>query len=159
MTKPGTLGIEPAGPDDVPVLVALHGSASSRPWDVRSFEAFIADRACTTLIARDPQGDAVGFVTSRAAADEAEILMIAVQPDRRRAGVGAALLEALMLSLLEHGVAALFLEVGHDNIAARALYQRFGFRQVARRAGYYRAEESGVRQDALVLKRALDPAL
>jgi ribosomal-protein-alanine N-acetyltransferase len=52
------------------------------------------------------------------------------------------------------GVRAIFLEVDEDNIPARRLYERAGFREVGRRKGYYQ-HESGNSATALVLRRDL----
>lgn len=91
-----------------------------------------------------------GFVLARAAADEAEILTLAVVPAWRRRGLGAALLAAAQRRAASLGAAQLFLEVAADNDAARALYAGAGFEAVGLRRGYY----AGGR-DALVLRRAL----
>jgi [ribosomal protein S18]-alanine N-acetyltransferase len=84
------------------------------------------------------------------AADQAEILTLAVVPAARRRGVGAALLQAVMQAAAARGAAALFLEVSTANDAARALYARAGFCEVGRRCRYY---ADGT--DARVLTRAL----
>ena len=87
------------------------------------------------------------------AADEAEILTIAVAPAAHRQGIGAALLAAAMAQAALRGAAAMFLEVAEGNAAARALYAAAGFRQSGRRRRYY---PDGA--DALVLRRSLNPS-
>jgi len=75
-----------------------------------------------------------GFVVSRAVADrEREILNIAVRPDLRRAGIATQLLQAE----LARGARVHFLEVRESNIAARQLYERFGFETIGSRPAYY----------------------
>ena len=69
-----------------------------------------------------------GFILSRVAADEAEILTIAVAPEWRRRGIATSLLKPHMHGLSANRVSRLFLEVDVENTAARALYANFGFR-------------------------------
>ncbi|WP_245216974.1 GNAT family N-acetyltransferase [Neoroseomonas nitratireducens] len=93
-------------------------------------------------------GDAPsGFALGRAAAGEAEVLTIAVRPDARRAGLGRALMRALMAEAARRGAADLFLEVSEANASARALYAGLGAAEAGRRRRYY-ADGS----DALVLR-------
>ncbi len=82
----------------------------------------------------DPGG---GFVLARVAADEAEILTLAVMPPGRRAGLGRALLAAAMAEARARGASAMFLEVAEENTAARALYADAGFAAVGTRPNYY----------------------
>ncbi|MBU8536900.1 GNAT family N-acetyltransferase [Falsiroseomonas tokyonensis] len=91
-----------------------------------------------------------GFVLARVAADEAEILTLAVHPAQRRAGLGSALLAEAMAGAVLRGAAAMFLEVSERNAAGRALYAAAGFAEVGRRRRYY---PDGA--DALVLRRDL----
>ncbi|WP_439599287.1 GNAT family N-acetyltransferase [Falsiroseomonas sp.] len=91
-----------------------------------------------------------GFVLARVAADEAEILTLAVHPAQRRAGLGGALLAEAMAGAVLRGATAMFLEVSERNAPARALYARSGFAEVGRRRRYY---ADGA--DALVLRRDL----
>ncbi len=95
-----------------------------------------------------------GFVVSRRAADEAEILTITVAPARRGNGLATALLGSHISRLTALGVASLFLEVDENNKPALALYRRFGFAQVGRRPAYYSSAD-GSKANALILKLEL----
>ena len=64
---------------------------------------------------------------SRRAVDEAEILTVVVDPSARRNGCGQRLLGAHLSRLAALGVTTVFLEVEEENVAALALYRRFGF--------------------------------
>ena len=85
---------------------------------------------------------------SRRAADEAEILSVAVARAWRGRGLARRLLDLHLRRLAGLGLRAVFLEVDEDNVPARRLYARAGFREVGRRPGYYRA---GPRQSAAAL--------
>ena len=95
----------------------------------------------------------MGLAVARTAADEAELLSIAVAPEARRHGCGRALLDALIKALPGRGAAALFLEVAEPNRAARRLYGRAGFTEVGRRRNYYAGRHGTA--DALIMRRAL----
>ena len=88
---------------------------------------------------RAPRGDepAAGFTLSRGAADEEELLLIAVDPEHRGRGIGGALLERLAADARARGVTRLFLEMREGN-TAESLYRRHGFASVGRRRHYYR---------------------
>ncbi|MET9018701.1 ribosomal protein S18-alanine N-acetyltransferase [Actinopolymorpha sp. NPDC004070] len=90
-----------------------------------------------------------GYASLLAVAATADVQRIAVRPDRRREGIGRALLDALLAQARDRGCAEALLEVRHDNAAALAMYEAIGFEQIARRRGYYH----GV-ADALVLRLA-----
>ncbi len=95
--------------------------------------------------------DAAGaMVLARVAAEEAEILTLAVLPAARRRGLGRAMMVAAMTEAARRGAAAMLLEVAADNGAAAALYASLEFTAVGRRTGYY-----GVGRDALVLRTPL----
>ena len=84
------------------------------------------------------EGDALlGYVWARFVLDEGEIGNIAVAPERRRCGVGAALLGALFAESERRGAAVLRLEVRGSNLAARRLYEKNGFETVGKRKNYY----------------------
>lgn len=124
-----------------------------RGWSVSDIEAMLADAAIVGLgVGR---GRALeGFVLSRRAADEAEILTIAVATGARRSGLGLALLLAHLAQLAGHGVRNLFLEVDEANTAARTLYAALDFREVGRRNAYY-SRPDGTRATALILRKEI----
>jgi ribosomal-protein-alanine N-acetyltransferase len=75
-----------------------------------------------------------GFCSWRqSAADEAEILNIAVDPAFRRRGIGSALLAALC----ERAQGTIFLEVAETNSPAMALYRKHGWEAAGLRERYY----------------------
>ncbi len=96
---------------------------------------------------------AAGFFMTRGVLDEAELLLLAVRPDRRRGGIGRKLLEAFAEDALQHGQTRLLLEM-RDGNPAEILYRGFGFRQIGRRPKYY-AGADGTRMDALTFEKLL----
>lgn len=94
-----------------------------------------------------------GFALVRAVADEAELLLLAVSPARRRRGVGTALLRAVVSEAGAGGIADLHLEVRAGNEAA-ALYQAHGFAKVGERRAYYRGN-TGQAFDAHTYRKPL----
>jgi ribosomal-protein-alanine N-acetyltransferase len=146
--------VSAAGPRDAPTLAVLHAASFHRGWSEEEFERLLLDRG--VVAHRALLGRAVaGFILSRLAADEAEILSVAVADARRGRGIGRALLTEHMRRLAGLGVRALFLEVDEDNAPARRLYARAGFHGVGRREGYYRAPVGANGAAALVLRRDL----
>ncbi len=127
-------------------LAVLHASAFAKPWDETALKDLLAGSGVFAFIAPS------GFVLARAAANEAEILTLAVKPSARGRGLGRALMQAAAARAVTLGAESLFLEVGTDNPAALALYTGLGFARVGARKGYY---ESGSQGDALVFKAAL----
>jgi ribosomal-protein-alanine N-acetyltransferase len=91
-----------------------------------------------------------GCLLARALGDEAEVLTLAVLPEKRRQGVGRGLLAATLQEAAKRQVVSLFLEVAESNVAARALYAAFAAKPIGRRRAYY--PDGG---DALLLRIVL----
>lgn len=138
---------------DSPAIAALHGASFRRGWSDTEIEGLLAERNVATHIARDGRRIA-GFVMSRTAADQAEILSIAVAAGWRGRGLARDLLFTHLRRLAGLGVRQVFLEVDEGNTAAVRLYRRAGFHEVSRRENYYPAN-GGVTAAALVLRRDL----
>lgn len=137
-----------AAPAHAGLLAEIHAHAfpPAETWSADAFAIQLAQPGTFGLI--DPRG---GFVLARVAADEAEILTLAVLPERRRLGIARSLLLAAAGATWARGGAALFLEVSEANCAARALYAAGGFTIAGRRRRYY-----GDGSDALLLRLNLD---
>jgi len=145
--------VSPASVQDAEQLAALHAAAFRRGWSAEEFERLLIER--NVVADRAISGSRLaGFVISRIAADQAEILSIAVAAPHRRHGLARRLLDVHMRRLVAYGVTSLFLEVDERNVAARRLYAGFGFGEVGRRESYY-AESNHNAGAALVLRRDL----
>lgn len=123
-----------AAPDAAPALAAIHAECFP-PGEAWSAEAIAGLMAMPGVAALHRPGE--GFVLFRAAADEAEILTIAVRPAARRRGAGRALLAAAMAAAAEVGARRMVLEVAATNAPARALYEGAGFVMAGLRRRYY----------------------
>jgi [ribosomal protein S18]-alanine N-acetyltransferase len=152
----GPLLIRPADMTDAPAIAALHAMAFDRPWGLMEFERLLAEENILAHVAAAGTAGAraEGFTLSRLAADEAEILSIAVAPERRGEGVARRMLDAHREALMLSRVRMLFLEVEDSNAAALALYRRQGFQEVSRREAYYRKAD-GSAATAFVMRASL----
>jgi [ribosomal protein S18]-alanine N-acetyltransferase len=149
----GTPVVEPATQRDTARLAQLHGASFHRGWGEGEFEAMLSER--NTLVHRLRLGrKLIGFAVSRIAADEAEILSIAVDAGHRGRGLSRNLLLTHLGHLAGHGVRTVFLEVEEHNQPARRLYDRAGFAVSGRRERYYR-EAHGEQLNALIMRRDL----
>jgi [ribosomal protein S18]-alanine N-acetyltransferase len=149
----GAVVIEPAGVRDAARLAQLHGASFHRGWGEGEFEGMLTER--NTLVHRLKAGrKVIGFAVSRMAADEAEILSIAVDAGYRGRGLSRNLLLTHLGHLAGRGVRTVFLEVEENNQPARRLYDRAGFAVAGRRERYYR-EPSGQQLNALLMRRDL----
>jgi [ribosomal protein S18]-alanine N-acetyltransferase len=131
------------------VLAAIHRASfpPAEAWDAATFATHLVLPGSFGLV--DPEG---AMLLARVAADEAEVLTLAVAPALRRQGRARALLRAAEAQAARAGAACLFLEVSVANAAAQALYAAHGFREVGRRRRYY---ADGT--DAVVLRRDFSP--
>ena len=139
------LNIRPFSPGDVAAvrrIVSLSPEAANwMPDGLGESLAWVAEIAAGV----------VGFVVVRTAADEMEILNLAVAPEARRQGVASALLDAAFEHSRRAGSARVFLEVRESNAAARRFYERRGFHAIGRRTRYYRHPD----EDAVLLERRM----
>jgi [ribosomal protein S18]-alanine N-acetyltransferase len=161
-TRIAAMKIRPATQADLPQLVAISEAADSaahwtrQQWldifhsQIPARRAWIAwsasDDATGGASAHDP-AHGIGFLVAQCGSPEWELENMAVLPDFRRRGVGAALLSALLGQARARRAERVLLEVRVSNRSAIRLYEQGGFRRLARRPGYYRNPA----EDALVL--------
>jgi len=145
--------VEPANLRDAPRLSQLHRASFHRGWATDEFEQILIERNALAHRLR-LGGSTIGFIVSRTAADEAEILSVAVAQKHRGHGFSRDLLRTHLGHLAGLGLKTVFLEVEENNRPARALYERAGFRVVGRRERYYK-DASGEQLNAVVMQRDL----
>lgn len=149
--------VRPLRADKAQECAAIHASGFAYPWSPAEIAAMIGGPNNVGAAALDPaSGELRGFVISRVAADEAEILTIAVRKAMRGKGIAGQLLQHHVARLAEGGVRALFLEVDDANAPALALYRRHGFAPVGERPGYFRARDAAP-GNALIMRKPLAP--
>ncbi len=108
----------------------------SDAWSVEQLWSELAQPSRDYLVG-DADGRVVAYGGTSTMAPDADLQTIAVAPHAQGAGLAAALLRALLERSAARGATRIVLEVRDDNTPAQALYRRFGFVQVARRARYY----------------------
>ena len=135
---------------DVPRVVEIERESFSDPWTAGAFRSAVDEERLDFLVA-EQAGGIVGYAVSWCVMDEAELANLAVAVDARGAGVGGALLDAVIAAARQSGADSMHLEVRESNAAARALYASRGFQAVGRRRRYYRAPV----EDALILRARL----
>ena len=145
--------MRPLEASDASFCASIHGKCFAHSWSSCEIETMTTSANSIAHAAVDGRaGGVLGFIISRKVLDEAEVLTIAVDPEYRRQGVAAALLEVHLSAMAMDRVRHLFLEVDQANVPAKALYARFGFVEKGRREGYYRTED-GNRATALIMRK------
>jgi ribosomal-protein-alanine N-acetyltransferase len=150
MSEPWLLSVADARLD---ALSVLHGRCFDDAWSAPYLRSLLSTPGCFSVVA-GALSSPDGFVVGRVATDEVEILTLAVRQERRRKGVGAALVNSAAVHAVTLGANAMYLEVGRSNVSARGLYAARGFLPVGERRGYY-GTGAGLRDDAIILRAAL----
>ncbi|BDW83067.1 hypothetical protein MACH24_25050 [Erythrobacter sp. Dej080120_24] len=140
------------------VMEAAFDPAYGEAWNRRQVSDALALPSTHALVI-DSDGQAIaadalphaaevaGFVLTRHAADEEELLLIGVIPEFRRRGLGEALIDRLFAQARARGVSRIFLEMRRGNPAIH-LYEKVGFEPIGLRPNYYRLTNGG-RVDAI----------
>lgn len=127
---------------DLAEVARLHAASFEDAWSDAVFRRILAMPGAFGLAAR-AGGALIGFAVARTAADECELLSLAVDPAQRRRGAGMRLLDAAIATAIARGARALFLEVAEDNAPALRLYGSRGLATVGRRPNYYELAGGG----------------
>jgi ribosomal-protein-alanine N-acetyltransferase len=146
----------PLRTEDVPAVAALERESHLAPWTAGNFvDALAAGYSMTVGVAVDM---VLAYGVLLLAPGEAQLLNLTVAPRARRQGLGRALLKRFLADARLRGAEQCFLEVRVSNSAAIALYAAEGFAAVARRVAYYPPAATNEREDALVMRRSLEPS-
>jgi [ribosomal protein S18]-alanine N-acetyltransferase len=142
---------------DLLEVVEIEEQSGLSRWGWAAYFAELHGNRELMLVARPSRsyliepGPIAGYIVARETAGELHINNVAVRAEYRRRGIGAALLGRVLQEAKRRKVKAAFLEVRSANGAAQALYEKSGFRAIARRADYY----SDPREDAVVMSLVL----
>jgi ribosomal-protein-alanine N-acetyltransferase len=133
--------------DDVPAVVDLDQKSFSLPWPERSFRFELTDNPASRCWVAAVDEKIVGMIVVWLIVDEAHVATIATHPDFRRKGIAKKLLSHALRKLIEQGARSSFLEVRESNLAAQALYRKFGYEETGRRRRYYKDND----EDAILM--------
>ncbi|GGL35554.1 N-acetyltransferase [Phycicoccus endophyticus] len=122
-------------------------------WTEASWWAELAGRPRREYLVLEAGGALAGYAGLDHGGEVADVMTLAVVPQRRGDGLGRLLLESLEAAAAARGAGHLMLEVRADNAAALALYARGGFEVLTRRRGYYHPGAV----DAVVMRKHLAP--
>lgn len=134
---------------DLRRVTEIEQQVQSHPWTYTLFQDALQHYQCTVY---ELQGQVVGFCILQPVLDEANLLLMAVDPAQQGKGLGYCLLEH-SIALLTNVPVQIFLEVRESNRAAIALYEKSGFHQIDKRHNYYPAPK-GQREHAIIMVKA-----
>lgn len=150
--QPDTLQIRAIENRDADAVLSIQlTSPETAQWTLWDYNRVAAGEMAGWVAEKN--GEVIGFLVGRQVANDLEILNFAVAQDRRRQGVGSALLRQAIGWGRSLSAGYALLEVRESNRAALQFYERYNFLATGRRTRYYTAPI----EDALVLALRLDP--
>jgi ribosomal-protein-alanine N-acetyltransferase len=141
------LRIRPMTAADLPAVQLIERSSFTTPWPPQAYRQELEANRLAAYLVGEIGEEVVAYGGVWLMVDEAHVTTFAVHPRYRRRRIG----ERLLLSLLDLSIARrareATLEVRLSNLAARRLYEKYGFRPVGIRPRYY----SDNQEDALIM--------
>lgn len=134
---------------DVPKVVQIEAMVQSHPWTFKQFEESVESYQSTII---EHNGQVVGFCILQPVLDEANLLLMAIDPSQQGKGLGYRLLDQ-SLSMLHNNPVQIFLEVRESNLAAIALYEKSCFHQIDIRRNYY-PKVGGGKENAIIMVKS-----
>lgn len=142
---------------DLPDVVGIENISFTTPWsEILFFNEIYKQRSIAKVAIMEEAGSAqrvVGYICADYVADEGHILNLAVHPDFRKKGIAKILVKNVLEDLEKTDCRFLYLEVRASNVAAKKLYEGFGFVIVGTRKKYYNKPE----EDAVIMRLAFRP--
>ncbi len=147
VARPPTLRIEAMRVSDIPEVQAIERASFSSPWPPQAYRSELETNRLAAYLVGRIDGTVVAYAGVWLMVDEAHITTFAVHPAWRRRRIGERLLLAVLDLAIDRGAREATLEVRLSNLAARRLYEKYGFRPVGLRPHYY--TDDG--EDALIM--------
>ncbi|HOG06909.1 MAG: ribosomal protein S18-alanine N-acetyltransferase [Syntrophales bacterium] len=142
--------------EDIPAVLDIDADSFRVPWTPGLFEQELRCDFSRNLVAWIDGGrgrTVIGYIVCWLVAEEMHVQTLAVRKDMRRRGIASRLVAEMMRIARRAQILESSLEVRRSNLAARGLYEKFGFRVKGVRPAYY----SDVREDALIMAADVMP--
>lgn len=134
---------------DLARVAAIESRVQSHPWRITQFQEALNNYSCSVIELND---QVQGFCILQPVLDEANLLLMAIDPACHGQGLGYQLLDAALQQLPNNPI-QIFLEVRQSNIAAIKLYEKSGFHQIDVRKNYYPLASGGY-EDAIIMVKS-----
>lgn len=142
------LKIQPMQKSDVDEVLKIEEMAyGDHHWSKDSFYGELSNDLAHYYCAFDSENNLVGYAGAWGIIDEAHITTIAVKPELRRKKIGEMLLIRILEDCYKNEIKYVTLEVRVSNDAAIKLYEKYGFKSLGTRKGYYQNNN----EDALIM--------
>lgn len=138
--------------DDVSIVADIEKRVQTHPWTLKQFQESVDSYSSTVI---EVNQKVVGFCILQSVVDEANLLLMAIDPSMQGKGLGFELLDQ-SISLLKNDPVQIFLEVRESNAAAIALYEKSGFHQIDLRRNYYPMADGGKEHAVIMVKMCSD---
>ena len=143
-----TIHIKPMTQNDIDGILEIEKmSYGEHHWSKDSFYSELTNNLARYFCAFDESGKLLGYSGSWLVLDEAHITNISVAPEYRRKKIGEALLVSIFEACYKNLVKYLTLEVRVSNTPAIKLYEKYSFKSLGTRKGYYQNNN----EDALIM--------
>jgi [ribosomal protein S18]-alanine N-acetyltransferase len=145
------LELRPMTAQDIEAVAAIEHAIHRFPWTTGNFvDALNSGYLCKVAELDDV---IAGYAVMMPAVDEVQLLDIGIVAEQQGRGLGGELLQRMMKLARGLGMRRMLLEVRPSNVAALALYGKYGFHEIGLRRDYYSAGDQ--REDAMVMERML----
>lgn len=135
--------------EDIETVARIEQKVQSHPWTIGQFKESVASYQSTVI---EDHGEVVGFCILQPVLDEANLLLMAIDPKMQGQGLGFQLLDH-SIQLLKNNPVQIFLEVRESNRPAIALYEKTGFHQIDVRRNYY-PKSDGSKENAVIMVKS-----
>ena len=135
---------------DIKNVARLEEKYFSQPWSEDGLRHYLENGQTLFIVAKH-DSEVAGYAAVLCAADEGNLVSIAVDEEFRNMGIAREILDILYEELVKNGVEKIFLEVRESNEAAISLYRSENFEEIGKRKGFYEKPK----EDALLFMRNL----
>ena len=143
-----SIKIKPMQKTDVDGVIAIEEKAyGPHHWSKDSFMSELSNELAKYFSAFNEKGELIGYCGCWQILEESHITNIAVTPEYKRQHIGEALLTTIIDECYRNMAKYITLEVRVGNIPAISLYEKYGFKSLGTRKGYYQDNN----EDALIM--------
>ncbi len=145
--KNDVIGVRRMLMDDVESVFQIETLSFKTPWTKEAFENEVGKNQLAVYFVVTLNEVVVGYAGMWTIVDELHVTNVAVTPEHRGKGLSNKLMETLFDFATENKFASMTLEVRTTNTVAIKLYEKYGFKGLGIRKGYYQ----DTNEDALIM--------